>query len=125
IHGFWFTMHEKNAWGAVEMTNPLYQLILSGMRGKTTQSGDFCLDHKFITKHFYAFDTVYQNTPQGTFCLETGKNNGVALIPDAMFEMMADTPPCAHTATGNDYRTFLDFVDGHGFFGCDSKMQLG
>ena len=51
-----------------------------------------------------ALHPVNQDAAQRIACLKTDKHDGIALIPDALLEVVTNPPAGTHAAAGDDQR---------------------
>ena len=106
-------MHEAQAWFILEVCGPVDQCALTGMSRQPANGFDACAYFELFTKHFDVFFSIHQQSAKGALRLKSDKDDSAGVAPDAMLEVMANTPAGSHAAAGNDNRAVFDLIDLH------------
>lgn len=93
ILGIGLAVYQEGAGRRLKPRYPGQEFALACVSGQPAERLDPRLDHVLLIEQFDAPGAIYDDPPQGSPGLITGKNDGIALVPDALLEMMTDSPP--------------------------------
>src|SRR5690606_37270862 len=110
----WFTVHQYHSRLRFELADPFYQTRLAGMGRETAQGFYAGLDQIGLTKQLDMLSSVHQYPPKCPPSLEANEDKGIVFIPDALFEVVANTSTITHATAGNHNSTAGNLVDRHG-----------
>ena len=118
-------MYKKSCFWVPRLLMPGQQLRLISMSGKSTDGVNTSAHRNLFTKNTHLFSSVNNAPRKGALRRITDKHHAVFMIPQIMFQVMSNAPPCTHTGTGHDHRTAIDLIDSHRLSGFTGEMQAG
>ena len=117
-------MHQDNGGLIVKMADPIYEASLSCMRREAVNGHALSFHNKLFTKHFDGLGAIHQQTTERAARLKANEDKGIAFIPDALFEMLANAPAGAHATARDDDSAGRNFIDIHGVLSGDRQFEL-
>ena len=86
----------------VEGLDPLDEVVMVGVGGKTLEVDDLCLDGDLLTEKLDLLHAVEQSAAQRAGRLEADEHDRAVRAPEVVLQMVADAAGVAHTGGGND-----------------------
>src|SRR5688572_23375190 len=117
-------MRKKDATGRGQWLKPTKQLGMAGVPAEAGHFGYLGADGNFLAEQPQVARAVLQGAAAGAFGHEAAQDNGVAIVVQALPEMMKDPSTGHHAGGGDNYGGTADVVDAARFFGSASEAHM-